>query len=122
MATARFGPLLKELRVKQELTLRQFCKQHGFDPGNYSRVERGLFAPPSNDKIKEYAQALGIEVGADEYVDLLDYAAVDRGELPRDILSDEQLVAELPVLFRTLRGDPVEPERLDRLIEILRKR
>ena len=122
MTTGGFGQLLKQHRIANGQTLREFCRINRFDPGNYSRVERGLFAPPGEDQIKRYARALGIEVGSDEYVELLDQAAADRGELPRDLLSDEQVVGELPVLFRTLRGQPVDDEKLDKLVELIRKR
>lgn len=117
-----FGQLLKELRLRSGQTLREFCENNGFDPGNYSRIERGLFAPPGNEKIAEYAKALGVEVGSDTYVDLLDKAAIDRGELPQSLLSDEQVLEQLPILFRTLRGQSVEDGKLDKLIDILRKR
>jgi transcriptional regulator with XRE-family HTH domain len=119
---AQFGELLKQLRIKSGKSLRDFCVENGFDPGNYSRLERGLSAPPHEAKIAEYARALGIEVGSDVYINLLDRAFADRGELPRDLLLDEQLVAELPVLFRTLRGKPVEEEKMNKLIELMRKR
>jgi transcriptional regulator with XRE-family HTH domain len=118
----RFGALLKELRLKSGQTLREFCTRHGFDAGNYSRMERGLFAPPQRDKIEAYAEALGVEKGSSTFVELLDRASVDRGELPSDFLADEELLDELPVLFRTLRGQPVGEEKLDRLVEILRRR
>lgn len=122
MGTGGFGSKLKEIRIRQGITLRQFCAAHGFDPGNYSRIERGLFAPPHTEKIEEYARALGVEIGSDEYVELLDLATVDRGELPRELLNDAQVVKELPILFRSLRGDPVPPDKLDRLVELIRRR
>lgn len=118
----RFGAKLKELRMAQGLTLREFCSRHGFEPGNYSKLERGLFAPPGNDKVDEYARALGLGVGSDAHVELRDLAALDRGELPHDLLSDEQVVKELPVLFRTLRGQRVEQEQLDDLVKLIRSR
>ena len=117
-----FGALLKELRLKSGQTLREFCENNGFDPGNYSRIERGLFSPPGNEKVAVYARALGIEVGSDTHVDMLDRAAIDRGQLPQSLLSDEQLLEQLPVLFRTLRGQAVDDAKLDKLIDILRKR
>lgn len=116
----RFGALLKELRLNSGQTLREFCSIHGFDPGNYSKIERGLFSPPQSDKVAIYAKALGVEKGSSIYVELLDRAAVDRGELPHDLLSDEKLVAELPLLFRALRG-PTE-QQLTELVEKLRSR
>lgn len=118
----RFGSRLKELRIEKGLTLREFCARNHFDASNYSKIERGLFAPPSAEKIAEYAKALGVAVGSDVYVDLLDLAAVDRGELPSDLLSDEQVLDELPALFRTLRGQRLEPEQMEKLVQLLRRR
>jgi transcriptional regulator with XRE-family HTH domain len=118
----RFGALLKELRLKRDQTLREFCARNGFDPGNYSKLERGLFAPPGEGMIAKYAKALGVEVGSDTYVEMLDLASVDRGELPRDFLTDKQLLDELPLLFRTIRGEAATEDKLDRLVQLLRSR
>lgn len=117
-----FGRLLKKLRLKKEMTLREFCLANGIDPGNYSRLERGLFPPPQKEELLEkYAVALGLKRGSDEWLEFFDLAAASRGEIPKDLLSDEELVDKLPVLFRTLRGSAVEAERLDDLIEKIRR-
>jgi hypothetical protein len=54
-------------------------------------------------------------------LELFDVAAATRGEIPRDLLTDAELVEKLPVLFRTLRGQPVSPEKLDELAELIRR-
>ena len=46
-----FAKLMKKLRMEKKLTLREFCQTNGFDPGNYSRLERGLFPPPQKEAI-----------------------------------------------------------------------
>lgn len=116
-----FGKLLKKLRIEKGLTLREFCQAHGFDPGNYSRLERGLFAPPHKEELLEkYATALGLKRGSDEWLEFFDLAAASRGEIPKDLLSDEELLEKLPALFRTLRGSALSPDDLDRLIEKMR--
>jgi transcriptional regulator with XRE-family HTH domain len=120
--TSKFGAKLKEHRMSQGLTLREFCARGGFEPGNYSKLERGLFSPPGADKVDEYARALGIEAGSDAHIELRDLAAVDRGQLPHDLLSDEQVVDELPVLFRTLRGQKVDHKQMDDLVALIRRR
>jgi transcriptional regulator with XRE-family HTH domain len=117
-----FSSLLKKLRAQQGLALREFCLKNHFDPGNYSRLERGLYPPPqSREQIEKYARALGLQEGSEEWLDLFDVAAAVRGEIPPDLLMDAQLVEKLPVLFRTLRGQPVSPEKLDELAELIRK-
>jgi transcriptional regulator with XRE-family HTH domain len=122
MAATAFGRRLKELRVRQQVTLRDFCQQHGFDPGNYSRLERGLFPPPQReDLLERYALALGLKRGSDEWIEFFDLAAVSRGEIPAELLNDEELLEKLPVLFRTLKGAQISPDKLDELIERIRR-
>jgi transcriptional regulator with XRE-family HTH domain len=117
-----FGNLMKKLRVDKGITLRDFCQAKGFDPGNYSRLERGLFAPPQKEALLEkYATALGLTRGSDEWLEFFDLAAAARGEIPKDLLSDEEIVGKLPVMFRTLRGSAVSPEKLDELINKIRR-
>lgn len=117
-----FGAYLKQLRQLHGQTLRAFCQKNGFDPGNYSRLERGLLPPPqSEEKLGDYARALGLKRGSDEWIELFDRAAASRGELPKDILSDAEVVDKLPVLFRTIRGSQVSWEKLDELIEKIRR-
>ena len=118
----KFGEFLKELRMRAGLSLREYCLKNGLDPGNYSRVERGRFRPPQDREIVErYATALGLERGCDEWLRLFDLAAAERGQIPDDIMSDEQLVDKLPVLFRTIRATRVSPEKLDEFIETIRR-
>ncbi|NLF07373.1 MAG: helix-turn-helix domain-containing protein [Pirellulaceae bacterium] len=117
-----FSNLLRKLRAERGLTLREFCLQNHFDPGNYSRLERGLYPPPqSHEQIEKYARALGLQEGSEGWLELFDVAAAARGEIPRDLLNDEELVDKLPVLFRTLRGQPVSPEKLYELAELIRR-
>ncbi len=117
-----FGSLIKKMRIEQQVTLREFCERHGFDPGNYSRMERGLLPPPQReDLLKKYAKALGLKQGTDAWIEFFDLAAAARGRLPKDLLSDEELLEKLPVLFRTLRGAPLPAEKLDALIEKVRQ-
>ena len=117
-----FGDLLRKLRTDRKVTLRAFCLKNAFDPGNFSRIERGLFpAPQSQEILKKYAGAFELEPGSDEWLEFFDAAAVSKGQIPPDLLSDAEVVEKLPVLFRTLRGKPVPPEKLDELVEIIRR-
>ena len=122
MSVSTFGQYLKELRTKKRITLREHCLKHGFDPGNYSRLERGFYPPPQKQELLEkYATALGIREGSDEWTEFFDLAAAARGELPRDLLDDSELVKKLPVLFRTLRANSVSEEKLDELVDKIRR-
>ena len=55
---AEFGKLFKERRMALGKTLRQFCREHGLDHGNISKLERGLLKPPTGEKLAEYASHL----------------------------------------------------------------
>jgi transcriptional regulator with XRE-family HTH domain len=122
MSSLTFGQLMKTLRQKTGKTMRDFCLENKIDPGNYSRLERGMFPPPQREDILEkYATALGLSRGSDEWIEFFDTAAACRGEVPKDLLDDEQLLTKLPVLFRTIRGSKISPEKLDELIEKIRR-
>ncbi len=121
MRRKTFGDFFKELRNRQRTTLRQFCQAHGFDPGNMSKLERGLLPPPhSAEKLSQYAKALGLKKGSDDWYTFFDLAAAERGKLPVDVLEDHALVRKLPVFFRTLRGQQVSEKKLSELIEKIR--
>ncbi len=115
----RFGAFFKQKRLTLGLSLRQFCLRHGLDPGNMSK--RGRLAPPQHDKLKEYARLLGIPEGSDDWYRFFDLAAAEAGRVPKDILNDAEAVEKLPLLFRTLRGEPIPDEQLDELVKTLKE-
>lgn len=120
--TGTFGNFVKALRIARGLTLRAFCQQNGIDPGNWSKLERGLAPPPQHpDKLSAFALALALERGSEQWQEFFDRAAAANGIIPEDLLTDEEVVARLPVLFRTLRGSPVAPDNLDELINLIRR-
>lgn len=117
-----FGEYFKQLREKTSLSLRSFCVAHGFDPGNISRLERGAFlAPESNEKLREYARALRVKEGSTEWIEFFDKAAASRGMIPHDLHKEEDLVRRLPLLFRTLRGQKLSSEALDKVVDLVRE-
>lgn len=121
-AQALFGSYLRELRKEKRITLRAFCSNANADPGNISKIERGVWPPPQDHEILErYAKALDIAEGTDRWYRFFDYAAADRGIVPQDLMAHEEVVKALPVLFRTLRREKPTPEDLDRLVDKLRR-
>jgi transcriptional regulator with XRE-family HTH domain len=119
---ATFGEFFRSMRAKHGLSLREFCLKNGLDPGNMSRLERGFMQPPeSHEKLEQYAGALMIKKGSDDWYTFFDLAAAERGKIPDDVLSDAAVVEQLPVLFRTLRGQRVDPQALNDLVERIRK-
>jgi len=117
-----FGDLVKELRIAQKKTLRQFCIEQGLDPSNWSKIERGVNPPPKDETtLARWARHLGVEPATKAWQDFMDQADISRGQIPQDVMSDEKLLAKLPVFFRTVRGAELSETQLDSLIEKIRK-
>jgi transcriptional regulator with XRE-family HTH domain len=123
MAIAKtFGDLFKLKRIEKGLTLREFCRINGFDPGNVSKIERGLFQPPqSKEMLSKYAAALGIEEGSEDWLAFCDMAIISAGKIPEDIVTNEELMNALPVLFRTVRDKTLDEEGLEKLIKSIKR-
>jgi len=117
-----FGETIKKLRVARKQTLRQFCFEFGHDPSNWSKIERGVNPPPKDEvALIRWASDLGLKAGSTEWSEFMDQASISRGQIPKDLMSDEKLVEKLPVFFRTVRGAELTDEKLDDLIETIRK-
>ena len=117
-----FGDMVKGLRIKQQKTLRQFCQDNGIDPSNWSKIERNVNPPPRDEAtLAKWAQALGIVPGTEEWSEFMDSAEVSRGNIPKDVMTDEKLLAKLPVFLRTMRGAELTDEQLDDVIAKVRE-
>jgi len=117
-----FGELHRQLRKERNLSLRKYCTLSGQDPGNISRIERGLIPPPQTEKtLERMAETLKLERGSKKWQEFLDCAVVSAGRLPKYILEDEELLKSLPVLLRTVTGQKLSDEKLDELLEILKR-
>jgi len=122
MAGNAFGEFVKARRAELRLSLRAFAEAAGMDPGNASRIERGQVSPPESPEIlSRVAKALGLKAKTPLYQQLMDLAAAAKGRIPDDLLTDEEVAARLPVLFRTLRSKPMSGDQLEKLIDSIRK-
>lgn len=121
-ATQTFGNFFRSKRLEQGLTLRTFCEKYGYDPGNISRLERGLTAPSTDkEKLTGYAAALKIPEGSPEWTLFFDLAYSAKGAIPPDIKNDPEALILLPAFYRTARGEKLDREKLEKLIELLFK-
>jgi len=113
-----FHEFFSDLRKNKRITLRDFCKTAKADPANISRMERGAMPPPQDSDILErYAKALDLEKGSDNWYLFCDLAATDRGIIPHDLMSDEEVVKILPSFFRTMRGQKPTEEEMRKIVE-----
>jgi transcriptional regulator with XRE-family HTH domain len=114
-----FGICFKEKRVNLGLTLRKFCEKHDIDPGNLSKLERGLLPPPKDELLKKYASYLKIKQGSNDWYEFFDLASAETGRMPKE-LRENEIVARMPFLFRTIRGKKISKEKLDKLINLIK--
>lgn len=122
MASSLFGPFLKKKRIKLGMTLRQFCLENNLDPGNISKLERGILPPPTDaEKLGRYAKVLKIKEGSNDWYEFFDLAHASGRRIPEEILSNKDLVSKLPLVFRTLRGQKLTKDQLNKLAEKLKE-
>ena len=117
-----FGETIKKERLKAGLSLREFCRKISFDASNWSKIERGKYSPPQDEKtLNNIADVLNINTDSLIWKEIVDKARIDAGIIPPDILSDEEIVKALPLFFRTLRSERPTEEELNSLIENIRR-
>jgi transcriptional regulator with XRE-family HTH domain len=115
----KFGKILKELRIEKSLSLRDVCKETGYDPSNWSKIERGLISPPADEKIlTKWAKVL--DLGPKKQREFIDEAKVAQGIIPDDILANKDAVRCLPAFFRTIRNEKPTKEEIDKLIKLIK--
>lgn len=117
----KFGKTLKDLRLKKELSLRDVCKETGYDPSNWSKIERGLISPPVEEKtLKNWAKVLGLKPS--EQKEFIDEAIIAQGVIPEDILNNKDIIKLMPAFFRTLRNEKPSKEEIDNLIRLIKNK
>ena len=78
-----FGETVKNLRIAKKVTLRQFCQEHGYDPSNWSKIERGINPPPKDEEtLMRWAKALGLKAQTEDWKNFMLEAEVSRGNIP----------------------------------------
>lgn len=117
----KFGEFVRELRIKNRVKLREFCLQFGHDPSNWSKIERGKLLPPTEDKtLEEWANQLGLKKGSSDWYTFFDLAAAARGEIPSDIMQNEDVVSKLPLFYRTLRGQKPTVDEMKSIAKLMK--
>lgn len=112
-----FHQFIQEKRMQKDVALREFCRTAGLDPSNWSKVERGIADPPkSKEVLNRIAEAL--KLNKEEIDELMDLAMID--SIPAELRPSDDILAKLPIFFRTVRGDKPTEEDLRKLIEKLR--
>jgi transcriptional regulator with XRE-family HTH domain len=79
MSGEKFGEFVRREREGKGLGLREMAKMIGVSPTYLSMVERDVFAPPAEDKVRAIARVIGCDV--DELLGRADRVASDLSEI-----------------------------------------
>jgi cytoskeletal protein RodZ len=112
MPGEKFGEFVRRERDGKGIGLREMAKMIEVSPTYLSMVERDVFAPPAEDKVRAIAQVLGCDVD-----DLLARADRVASDLPEII---KRHPVQLAALLRTTKG--LTSEDIARLVRELVKR
>lgn len=122
MTSPIFGEVFKKLRLKMGYTLRSYCRTFDEDPAFISRMERGKIAPPLDlAELEKLALSVGLTENTEEWDNFFTVAAVSRGKIPNEIMSDKEVLDKLPILLRTIQGQKLSEEKLKQLVEIIKR-
>lgn len=117
----KFGKILYDLRIKKEITLREMCRKVNYDPSNWSKIERGKIAPPSDRKTLElWARTLGLKKDSRVFDDFVYNANVAQSIIPLEVMQEKELVAALPAFFRTLKNKKPTKGDIDKIIDLIK--
>lgn len=116
-----FGSIFKKFRASTGLSLRKYCEKFDLDAAQISRMERGLLpAPKDKVKLEFYAKSLGIKENSKDWKAFLDSASVSNKSVVDEIKSPA-LIEKLPIFLRTIDNKNLDNEKLDKLLELIRK-
>ena len=101
-----FGQTLRELRMAKDVTLRDMARRLELTPTYLSQVEQDKFSPPTEDRIKQMGQILGLaQAQVDELVAMA-------GRVSRDLHDAvTEHPREMASFLRTARGLTAEDIR-----------
>lgn len=115
-----FGAMVKDRRAEMEIGLREFCERISVDPSNWSKIERGIFQPPTDEVlIRKIATVL--EFSVEKIQQLRDFADLDREQIPKDISEDQYVLKMLPAFMRTVQELKPSEDEMDALLELIRE-
>ena len=114
MGTKVFGDEFIELRISTGFSLRKFCKKMNLDPGNWSRVERGVSKPPLEEEFYDKVKNI-FNITSSKKEELISMAKTIR-ILPKE-LQETELMKHMPVMLRKVDGQPLKNNEIQGLVD-----
>lgn len=107
-----FGEFIKDHRIGLGKSLRAFCEANGYDPGNHSKLERGIFNPPEDEPyMLRLGNALGIQQGTGDWFEFHNLASIVKQRIPKPLMDDAEVVAKCPSCSARYKVSPCRQAR-----------
>jgi transcriptional regulator with XRE-family HTH domain len=114
-----FGQYLRSLREARALGLRQFARDVGMQPSNFSNIENGFLKAPGDATLKRIAAALNLADGSNERKKLFDLAAQSRADIPVDIREFIARNPLVPAMLRSMKDKKLSRAHIQALLDNL---
>lgn len=100
------GKLIKKKRLEAGIGLRKFCNSLGYDPSNWSKIERGIISfKADRKKLKKIANVLGMKGLSKELEEFLDLAEILQDKIPGDLIKETKVAYNLKESFKEIRHE-----------------
>jgi PTS system nitrogen regulatory IIA component len=107
-----FGSTLRDWRIAADLSLRELARKVQIDFTQLSKIETGVLAPPTDDRIRDLVAALGRpSQDAEILIELAHQSIVPKQVLRAGLIKNPEVGA----LLRTLKGRRLSPDRANTL-------
>jgi transcriptional regulator with XRE-family HTH domain len=108
----KFGKTIRKLREARSISIAELARKVGMSPTYLAPIERDVFPPPAEDKVKRIAKALGQD--SDELLALAGRVAADLNRIIK------RKPAQTARLLRAV--DSLSESEIDKLAERIEKR
>lgn len=113
--------MIRDIRVKKEMSLRDLALNSDIDVAYLSRVERETINPPQSEELID-AISLALELSGELAQKLKDQAFLDNEKYPPDIAQNLQQVEGFPLFLRTVSNKKIDAEKLKELTDFINER
>ena len=86
-----------------------------------ARLNGVCFSPAVERDALEIRCGFGNRRRIEDWLAFCDLAIISAGKIPEDIVTNEELMNALPVLFRTVRDKTLDEEGLEKLIKSIKR-
>ncbi|MBI2464651.1 helix-turn-helix transcriptional regulator [Candidatus Shapirobacteria bacterium] len=114
-----FGEFIRNKRLSLDKSLREFCKETGYDVAYVSRLETEIMTPPAEeDKLAKLALAYQIKNDSEDWHQFMDLASISNKQLPKNL--DAKVINYLPAFFRKASKKEITKKDVETLVNLIK--